>query len=75
LKTIGYLSTEPKDFLDPMQGPDLTWKQITASLLNQQQDIFPDSLKNIVMDLLGREKIRELEALEEFGLVQTSLNI
>jgi saccharopine dehydrogenase-like NADP-dependent oxidoreductase len=73
LKTVGYLSREPNDFLNPVQGPDLSWKQITASLMNQQQDIFPDSLKNIVMEKLGREKTRELEALEEFGLVCSCL--
>jgi len=70
LKQIGYLSTEKKDFLDPTEGPDLTWKQITASLLNQQIDIFPDSLKNIALDCLGGEgKIRELNGLDQIGLV------
>uniref|UniRef100_A0A915PET4 Saccharopine dehydrogenase (NAD(+), L-glutamate-forming) n=2 Tax=Meloidogyne TaxID=189290 RepID=A0A915PET4_9BILA len=69
LKQIGYLSTEKKDFLDPTEGPDLTWKQITASLLNQQIDIFPDSLKNIALDCLGGEgKIRELNGLDQIGL-------
>jgi hypothetical protein len=70
LKLIGYLSTEKKDFLDPSQGPDLTWKQITASLLNQQIDIFPDSLKNIALDCLGgEEKLIELNGLEQIGIV------
>lgn len=73
LKAIGYLSMQPRDFLNPVQGPDLTWKQITASLLNQEQDIFPDSLKNIVIELLGKEKIRELQALDELGLFSDAL--
>lgn len=52
-----------------MQGPDLTWKQVTAGLLNQQLDIFPDSLRRIVAEKLG-EKSRsfELNALDELGL-------
>ncbi|KAI3418932.1 hypothetical protein GPALN_008027 [Globodera pallida] len=68
LKAIGYLSMERKDFLNPMQGPDMTWKQITASLLNQQPDIFPDSLMNIAAESLGKERTRELKALDELGL-------
>lgn len=69
LKAIGFLSMQPREFLDPVQGPDLSWKEITALLLNQQLDIFPDSLKNIAMELLGKEKRRELGALDELGLV------
>jgi Holliday junction resolvasome RuvABC DNA-binding subunit len=70
LKSIGYLSTEAKDFLNPVQGPDLSWKQITAELMNQKEDIFHGSLMNLVMEKLGKEKQRELEALEELGLVR-----
>lgn len=44
-----------------------------AEILNSRKmlkpDIFPDSLKNIVAELLGKERKRELEALNELGLV------
>lgn len=60
---------DQKDFLNPMQGPDLTWKQVTAGLLDQQHDIFPDSLKRIVAEkLAGRSNASELNALDELGL-------
>ena len=51
-----------------MQGPDLTWKQIIAALMNQDMDVFPDQLRNVVAENIGREKIRELGALEELGM-------
>ncbi|KAK0398486.1 hypothetical protein QR680_002615 [Steinernema hermaphroditum] len=69
LKAIGYLSTERKEIFNSIQGPDLTWKQLLASQLNQQMDIFPDSLRNILAERLGRSKKAELEALQELGLL------
>uniref|UniRef100_A0A7E4ULH5 Saccharopine dehydrogenase n=1 Tax=Panagrellus redivivus TaxID=6233 RepID=A0A7E4ULH5_PANRE len=68
LKSIGLLSSEKKDFLNPVQGPDLTWKQITASLVNQQMDVFPDQLRNVVAEKLGRDKVKEMAALNELGV-------
>jgi hypothetical protein len=59
---------EKKDYFNPIQGPDLTWKQIIAMQMNQQMDIFPDSLRKIVADALGPENTRQLGALEELGL-------
>ena len=68
LKAVGLLSLERKDILNPMQGPDLTWKQIIAAQMNQQMDIFPDQLRNIIADAIGRDKTKELAALEALGL-------
>lgn len=58
---------EKKDFLSPLNGPDLTWKQVTAGLVNQQMDIFPDSLRRIVAERLGNDA-QQLRALDELGL-------
>uniref|UniRef100_A0A914EBA5 Saccharopine dehydrogenase (NAD(+), L-glutamate-forming) n=1 Tax=Acrobeloides nanus TaxID=290746 RepID=A0A914EBA5_9BILA len=68
LKKVGLLSLEKKDYFNPIQGPDLTWKQIIAMQMNQQMDIFPDSLRKLVADALGPENTRQLGALEELGL-------
>lgn len=68
LKSVGLLSADKMDILNPIQGPDLTWKQILAVMMNQQPDVFPDSLRKIVADRLGKGKNRELAALEELGL-------
>lgn len=60
---------EKKDFLNPMQGPDLNWKQIMAGLMNQDLDIFPDSLRYMIGDQLDSEtKDLQLKALEQLGL-------
>ncbi|TMS38063.1 hypothetical protein L596_004871 [Steinernema carpocapsae] len=69
LKSVGYLSTEHKEIFNSMQGPDLTWKQLLAAQLNQQMDIFPDSLNHILAEHLGRDKKAELDALNELGLL------
>lgn len=52
-----------------MQGPDLNWKQIMAGLMNQELDIFPDSLRHIVAEKLDKDsKALQLEALDQLGL-------
>lgn len=58
LKTVGLLSVDRKEILNPMQGPDLTWKQIIAILNNQSPDIFPDSLRKMVSNRLGADKVK-----------------
>ncbi|KAI6224429.1 hypothetical protein M3Y99_01399800 [Aphelenchoides fujianensis] len=69
LKAVGLMSMEKKEIFNPMQGPDLTWKQIMALLHNQPADIFPDSLRKIVQDRLGGpDAACEMAALEELGL-------
>jgi alpha-aminoadipic semialdehyde synthase len=57
LKTVGLLSVDRKEIFNPMQGPDLTWKQIIAILNNQGPDIFTDSLRKIVSDKFGANKV------------------
>lgn len=60
---------EKNEIFNSMQGPDLTWKQIVAILLNQDPDIFPDSLRKIVSDRLDPNHCaQEMTALEELGL-------
>lgn len=60
LKTVGLLSMDRKEIFNPMQGPDLTWKQIIAILNNQDPDIFTDSLRKIVSDRFGANKVETL---------------
>uniref|UniRef100_A0A0N5A3W0 Saccharopine dehydrogenase n=1 Tax=Parastrongyloides trichosuri TaxID=131310 RepID=A0A0N5A3W0_PARTI len=72
LKTLGLLDTTNKDFLDPTNGPDLTWKQVMAILLNQQPDIFPDSVKNIAKDMLRSDNY-DISVLEQLGLFSDNI--
>ncbi|EYC41724.1 hypothetical protein Y032_0558g3408 [Ancylostoma ceylanicum] len=68
LDAVGLLNTEPQDIFNPIMGPDLTWKQLMASLLNQKQDIFPDSLRNIAAERVGGMNSSGMKALQELGL-------
>ncbi|ETN81777.1 saccharopine dehydrogenase [Necator americanus] len=68
LDAVGLLSTEPQDVFNSVMGPDLTWKQLMAALLNQKQDIFPDSLRNIAAEKLGGVNSTGMKALQELGL-------
>lgn len=68
LKTVGLLNTERNELFNSVIGPDLTWKQIMASLMNQPADIFPDSLKNIAAEKFGKRNSAEMSALNELGL-------
>uniref|UniRef100_A0A0N5CDR4 Saccharopine dehydrogenase n=1 Tax=Strongyloides papillosus TaxID=174720 RepID=A0A0N5CDR4_STREA len=72
LKTLGLLDTSDKDFLNPNNGPDLTWKQVMAILLNQQQDIFPDSIKNMAKDILSADDY-DITPLEQLGLFSDNI--
>lgn len=52
-----------------MQGPDLSWKQIMAGLMDQDMDIFPDSLRHLVAERLdAKNRLVQIEALERMGL-------
>ncbi|KAJ1350331.1 hypothetical protein KIN20_006098 [Parelaphostrongylus tenuis] len=68
LDAVGLLNTQPQDFFNPVSGPDLTWKQLMACLLNQRQDIFPDSLRNIAAERVGGRNHIGVKALSELGL-------
>ncbi|KAK6030158.1 saccharopine dehydrogenase [Ostertagia ostertagi] len=68
LDSIGLLNTEPQDIFNPVMGPDLTWKQLMASLLNQKIDIFPDSLRNIAAERVGGSNTIGMKALQELDL-------
>ncbi|KAK6034127.1 saccharopine dehydrogenase [Cooperia oncophora] len=68
LDAVGLLDTQPKDIFNPIVGPDLTWKQLMASLLNQKVDIFPDSLRNIAAERVGSSNAIGMRALQELGL-------
>lgn len=68
LDSVGLLSTEKSDVFNPVQGPDLTWKQLMASQLNQKMDIFPDSLRKIAAERVGQHNAIGMKALRELGL-------
>ncbi|CAI4227869.1 unnamed protein product [Auanema sp. JU1783] len=68
LDSVGLLSTQPSEVFSSIQGPDLTWKQLMASLLNQRLDIFPDSLKNIAAEHVGKKNVIGFNSLKELGL-------
>uniref|UniRef100_A0A8R1UD23 Saccharopine dehydrogenase (NAD(+), L-glutamate-forming) n=1 Tax=Pristionchus pacificus TaxID=54126 RepID=A0A8R1UD23_PRIPA len=72
LEAVGLLDATPSVLFNSSQGPDLTWarffKQLMASLLNQQTDIFPDSLRNIAAERLSGNKKIGIKALTDLGL-------
>lgn len=68
LDSVGLLNTQAQDIFNPTMGPDLTWKQLMASLLNQKLDIFPDSLRNIAAERVGGSNKIGMTALHELGL-------
>ncbi|PIC37692.1 hypothetical protein B9Z55_016231 [Caenorhabditis nigoni] len=65
LHSVGLLSGESTDSFTSNIGPDLTWKELVASLSNQKLDIFPDSLRHIIEEKVGE---KGLSALENLGL-------
>uniref|UniRef100_A0AC35U4V7 Saccharopine dehydrogenase n=1 Tax=Rhabditophanes sp. KR3021 TaxID=114890 RepID=A0AC35U4V7_9BILA len=72
LKGLGLLDTVDKDYLNPQNGPDITWKQIMAILLNQQPDIFPDSVKHIADETIKDLKY-DIAGLENLGLFSDNI--
>ncbi|VDO37093.1 unnamed protein product [Haemonchus placei] len=68
LDSVGLLNTEPQDVFNPVMGPDLTWKQLMASLLNKKIDIFPDSLRNVAAERVGASNTIGMKALQDLGL-------
>lgn len=62
LKAIGYLASERKDFLNPVQGPDLSWKQITACLLNQEVGRGTNSAVEELVESLDSRQTRHRES-------------
>uniref|UniRef100_A0A1I7X9Y8 AlaDh_PNT_N domain-containing protein n=1 Tax=Heterorhabditis bacteriophora TaxID=37862 RepID=A0A1I7X9Y8_HETBA len=68
LDSVGLLNSEATDVFNSVLGPDLTWKQLVASLLNQKLDIFPDSLRNIAAERVGKTNAIGMKALNELGL-------
>ncbi|KJH41140.1 saccharopine dehydrogenase [Dictyocaulus viviparus] len=68
LDAIGLLSTQQQEIFNPVVGPDLTWKQLMAFLLNQKLDIFPDSLRNLAADRIGAGNQIGVRALSDLGL-------
>ncbi|VDM39180.1 unnamed protein product [Toxocara canis] len=69
LKELGLMNMEPNAIFNSATGPDLSWKQILASLLHQPTDIFAESLKKIAAEKLGKEKSIEMNAIVELGLL------
>ncbi|KAI6206438.1 Alanine dehydrogenase PNT and Saccharopine dehydrogenase domain containing protein [Aphelenchoides besseyi] len=67
LKSAGLLSSEKHDFLSPMNGPDLTWKQLMASLHAHDTDIPTDELRRLIGARLETNS-KGLRALDELGL-------
>uniref|UniRef100_A0A0K0DBU6 Saccharopine dehydrogenase n=1 Tax=Angiostrongylus cantonensis TaxID=6313 RepID=A0A0K0DBU6_ANGCA len=68
LDAVGLLNTQPQEVFNPVSGPDLTWKQLMASLLNQKLDIFPDSLCNVATERVGGTNQIGVKALCDLGL-------
>ncbi|KAI6211451.1 Alanine dehydrogenase PNT and Saccharopine dehydrogenase domain containing protein [Aphelenchoides besseyi] len=67
LKSAGLLSSEKRDFLSPMNGPDLTWKQLMARLHAHDTDIPTGELRRLIGARLETNS-KGLRALDELGL-------
>lgn len=68
LDAVGLLNSNSQEVFNSKMGPDLTWKELLASLLNQPQDIFPESLHHIAAEHIGKDNKDGLRSLVELGL-------
>ncbi|KAB7495264.1 Alpha-aminoadipic semialdehyde synthase, mitochondrial [Armadillidium nasatum] len=68
LQKLGLLDHEPHTSLHP-KGPELTWRQLICSLLNQMDaTLFYDNLKALVAERVGSEE--RMEGIETLGLLK-----
>lgn len=67
LETVGLLNSSNIEIFNSTVGPDLTWKELMAGLLNQQQDIFPESLIHLASEKIGSENPMGIRSLIELG--------
>ncbi|GAU93379.1 hypothetical protein RvY_05331 [Ramazzottius varieornatus] len=70
LMNLGMLQPTSHPALHP-DGPELTWRQLTAALLNQNPDNLVENLKKVVLDKMGSQE--RLQAAEELGLFDDTL--
>lgn len=66
LVVLGLLNPQSTPVLHE-NGPELTWKQYMCHITNQNESIFFDNLKEILLDRLGSAKT--LKAIEDLGLM------
>ncbi|KAL7643679.1 UNVERIFIED_CONTAM: hypothetical protein RMT77_005662 [Armadillidium vulgare] len=68
LQKLGLLDHEPHTSLHP-KGPEITWRQLICSLLNQMDaTLFYDNLKALVAERVGSEE--RMEGIEILGLMK-----
>ncbi|KAI6221387.1 Alanine dehydrogenase PNT and Saccharopine dehydrogenase domain containing protein [Aphelenchoides fujianensis] len=69
LEAAGMLEATKRDFLSPLQGPDLNWRQLLARLHDQPADVPLDALRSAIAARLGPNGADGMAALEELGLL------
>lgn len=67
LHLMNLLNTDPHPLLHP-GGPEITWRQFMASLLDQPDDALPTNVRNMIFDKTGGDEER-IKAFEELGLI------
>lgn len=68
---MNLLSSEPHPALHP-SGPEITWRQFMANLLDQQEDTLRTNVANLIFDKVGGDAER-MRAFEELGLLDDEL--
>ncbi|PAV69441.1 hypothetical protein WR25_09044 isoform A [Diploscapter pachys] len=73
LHAVKLLDTKQADLFMSTIGPDLTWKELMASLCDRKSDIFPDTLKEIVADKVGKDNKAGYKALVDLNLFENKV--
>jgi len=66
MANLGLLDANPTPVLHE-NGPDLSWRQYMCHLTNQDEGIFKDNLREILLERLGDKKT--LKTIEELGFL------
>jgi len=66
MANLGLLDANPTPVLHE-NGPDLSWRQYMCHLTNQDEGIFKDNLREILLERLGDKKT--LRTIEELGFL------
>uniref|UniRef100_A0A915I465 Saccharopine dehydrogenase-like C-terminal domain-containing protein n=1 Tax=Romanomermis culicivorax TaxID=13658 RepID=A0A915I465_ROMCU len=66
---LGLIDPQQHAAFDPDFGPNLTWKQIMALLMNMKSDIFVDTLKSRIAERFGDEHSIEYRTLEDLNML------
>jgi alpha-aminoadipic semialdehyde synthase len=68
LVKLGLISEQTSPILHH-SGPDLTWREYMCDLMGKDKNVFPDTLKDLIYDKVGKDRSR-LKCIEDLGLLE-----